>query len=374
VDGAKILVAHPVASNGPLELLSGYVRTKRAATIARTSIMNRYILRISLGALGAILAVSGVAAASLCAAPRPHLVTGATNVDAETFSFSYRSNDFPVVIFSGFAPQYSRSSANYCLRYEIENKGSRAIEKLYWPLANDLQLDYLKPRERPSILVTIPPGYQPMVAETMVYAFISEAKKTAAYQRLDKKGASYGVPNGQKTLLASNLETKWPQLEQVSRTSTTILLNEPRELPLIGSEFSNSGAEVSALSSAKWDGKSYTISMSIQQNDPKLIRAIQAPFAYALYKGVPEKYLVDAMAKGFGELPMIDNAFNFSRTYPGVVGVPPIPHLYVVQQPVILDQESGRTCFLAAAYSPTPVPEKSMACNLFERSMIKRDQ
>src|SRR5437763_343086 len=117
---------------------------------------------VFLGVALAIVALNGDAVAgTLCPNPRaglelPNQQPAPYNVDGQTIAFSYRSQSYPVDLYSGFAPRGS----SFCVRYEVENKGLNNIQKFYWPLAT-FEMDGLQQRQRQSIVMTKPPGKTP---------------------------------------------------------------------------------------------------------------------------------------------------------------------------------------------------------------------
>lgn len=321
-----------------------------------------------------LLVFSSLASAGvLCPVPKPGLKMGDPNVDAETLSFSFQSESFPIDIYSGYAAQNSGNNANFCIRYEVVNKGSHPVEKFYWPLAAGLQMDHLGPQERPSILVTTPPGRPPTIDETWLYAFLSGAKKSFAYQ----KHAFYqphstvmrfsdslapSLPNSPPIQLTSNALNQPIQLAQFSGASERLLVKEPTKFPIIGSQFTNSDTEVTATSEAQWNGKSYLISVSISRSNEKNVFKIQAPFTLALLKQPRQDALLMLVKEMKSvSLPLKDNSFAQTVALP--LETSPAA-LYVVKQPITFFGPNGRVCFLAAAYSPIPIPEGYADCGL----------
>jgi hypothetical protein len=168
---------------------------------------------------------------------------------------------------------------------------------------------------------------------------------------------------GFSDLLAERFSAFPLRLAQANVGGQRLILKGPLALPEIGAQFSGAGAEVSASSAAKWDGKAFTISMGIGRNDLKFANEISAPFVYALAKiGSPSQFLALAQELKNSALPMSNNAFEITRTLQSERAA---PELYVVQHPITFRRPNGRVCFLAAAYSLVPIPDKLLSCNLF---------
>ncbi len=298
----------------------------------------------------------------LCADPKPGLRTGAPNVDAETFAFSYNSTSYPVDIFSAFAASAHNSGSSYCIRYEAENKGSNSIHKFFWPLAG-FQVDTFEPKRRDSIVFSVPGSRAPTVEESWLYAFLSEGIKSYAYQKHSSILFESGIRFAQRGDLPILASVSGPRIAQVNVPLQRFEFKEPTELPEIGSQFSSGGAVVSASSSAKWDGKAYLITLSVDRNDAKLVSSVQAPFAYALPKIKSVSNLLPLLRElQNAELPLPANSYGATAFLP-TESRPPT--LYVVYQPVTFKRDDGRVCFLAAVYSPIPIPPETLSCRLF---------
>ncbi len=312
-----------------------------------------------------MVVVSGAFGSELCPKPRPNLKMGTPNVDAETFNFFYQSEQFPVDVYSGFASQYPGGGSNFCIRYEAENKGSNAIVNFYWPLANDFQQEKFEPKQRASIAVTVPPGQPPAVKDTWLYAFKSDKKKSRAYQtnlNLQRSPARFAELSTLRTNAAVLSDSPNPglRLVQNDKPSSAIKLTKPDKFPLIGAQYSGSGADVIATSRADWDGKVFKITMTISRNDEKMTGKVRAPFMLSMWKAVKPEAMI-AEFRGV-DVPFSNDAFEYTNRYTSVGS------LFVVRQPIILEQPTGRVCFLAASYSPTPINENYQKCDLFKLS------
>lgn len=199
---------------------------------------------------------------------------------------------------------------------------------------------------------------QPTLDETKLYAFASEEAKTRAYQITQPtKRSDAGRPSRSDSGL---------DIARVDKSNgvETIELKEPREFSDIGAQYSAPDFEVTAASTAKWDGKNYLISISITRSDAKYIQKIEAPIAYAIYKGFLSRR-PDIIAAVFPAIDglMTNNSFNaqFSEELNGP------GELYIVPQPVTFQTPRGRICFLADVYSPVVPPPSWSSCSLFNK-------
>jgi hypothetical protein len=310
--------------------------------------------------IGCIVFSLGTDVNAGCLRPGPGLKAGQQDVDTETVNFNYGGEAFGLDIFSGYAAQPTNRNV-FCLRYEVENTSHKPIEKLYWPMASGLQIDALQPKAKPSIAVTTPPGTPPVLGSTWVYAFLSEAVKTVAYQQ-NKQYVPYlrdkNLPTPGFGFNSVIVPARYAQSAEINAYE----LKEPREFPEIGSQFTDQKSEVVASSLADWNGKNYTLGVRITRSNVKDVKEVQAPFAYALIKSGSSSDLL-SLTREFKKsgipLPMEKDEFigRYSSSAKD-------SSIYVVQQPITVLGPSGKVCFLAAAYSPIPMPENLMTCSL----------
>jgi hypothetical protein len=292
------------------------------------------------------------------------------DVDGQATAFNYKSATFPLEIYSGFAPQNAGNNSNYCIRYEAQNTGSHLIEKFFWPLAT-LQLDTLEPGKRESIVLTKPPGSSPIVGESWVYGFLSSAVRTYAYQKTSSNQPIHGrqrfaqldspTDNVVRTSITPDRRTLLATVEDLSGRHT---FKDPETMPQIGAQYSGSGSdEVTAVSEAKWDGKRFAISFHVGRNNAESVKGLSAPFAYAMSKiDIASSLLTTFDLVKRLPLPLTDNSFESTLSLEPLTSPPTI---YIVDQPITYTRGNGRVCFLAAAYSPIPIPSNILGCNLF---------
>jgi hypothetical protein len=294
---------------------------------------------------------------SPCPDPKPGLARGDPGVDAESGALYYRSQTYTMNIYSAFAQPAPGPASNYCVRYEAENTSGNDISAFDWPLA-DLRMDTLPagPSNRQGLVKTLPAGKLPILDDTWVYAFKSAAAKMMAYQKpadhssLYKRSAITSIRYN-----ASNLIAYTPPQR--------VILKETGDLPPLSTAFYGSGIDLSANSSASWDSSKYFASMKVMVSKSSDVKRVKAPYMLALResKGEPEILLgvLSEYFKGnggyFSENDM--EALAFANKKPG-------DYLYVVMQPVTFERANGRVCFLAAAYSPIPIPSELLACKL----------
>jgi hypothetical protein len=336
---------------------------------------------LSLGSIGwATVAFSAAAATSPCNTPPPALQRGQHGVDAEALSFSFRSQAYPVAIYSSFAPQVNSNPSNFCIRYEAENTGTSPIEKFYWPLASEMEMDSFEPgpHERQSIVVTRPPGRQPHIEESWVFAFLSGAVSSFAYQQQHVLADPSKIPD----TAAQNFSGRAPhgillaaggplQVAQEAITGPGYVLEngnrytfkEKAGLPDVGVTFNGSGAEVIASTNADWDGRTLFITTTIERNDSKFASVVKAPVALALIKSSAASDIlpnVNEIERESAELPLSGNSFKATAKF-GTEGAP--PRLYILNQPISFQRPNGRVCFLAPTYSPIPLPTRLLSCD-----------
>jgi hypothetical protein len=139
-------------------------------------------------------------------------------------------------------------------------------------------------------------------------------------------------------------------------------LDTTKDFPVVGGQFNGPGAEVTAASAVQWTGTSYTISVSISRNKADLAENVRAPFASALLK----------IGSTYDIVPMINEMRNVPLTFDRDVfevrttlrAEPLIKAMYVIQQPIMFQRPNGKVCFTAPVYSPVPIPDKFLSCDL----------
>jgi hypothetical protein len=294
----------------------------------------------------------------------------ALTVNEESVSFSYRSKLYPLDIFSAFT-KGSSAASNICIRYEAVSKAQDTIEKFYWPLAG-IQMDMLSPNQRVSLANTKPPGRDPTIDETWIYAFLNAAVRTSAFQRRTE----YQPPNIVRIALSQDGDRKQKaeatkssmQLAALDTFEQRLQLKEPTKFFEVGSQFSSGEKdEISSTFEASWDGENTRIQMKLERSNEKTI--VFAPITYALAKASNSSdflaLILDFTRKAQPLLPLgKENSFEFSRKlspkdYAGSQA------LYVIEQPISLVTSNGKVCFSSPMYSPMPIPAEFLQCGLF---------
>jgi hypothetical protein len=291
-------------------------------------------------------------------------------VDEEAISFSYRSKIYPVDIFSAFT-KGSSAAFNYCIRYEVVSKAQDAIEKFYWPLSS-IQMDTVHPGDRVSLAVTKPPGRDPTIDETWIYAFLNSVVRTSAFQRraesrrLDTIRVALNTNNNRKEANDRGTEL-YMQLSAIDTVEQRLELKEPTKFSEVYSQFSRGEAdEISSTSEASWDGENSQIQIKLASSDEKTL--VFAPITYAFAKASNASDFLGLIREfTFKRQPLPldkDHNFEFSRkvspaNYAGSRA------LYVIEQPISLVTPSGGICFTSPMYSPIPVPAEFLQCRLF---------
>lgn len=273
-------------------------------------------------------------AAPLCPLPKIGLQAGQQNTHGEALSFSYQSTSYPVDLFSGYARR-SDATIDYCLRYEAINKGSNAVERFYWPLASNLEIKSLAPRARSSILVTAKSENPPGIAQTKVYAFAREQVSSRAYKADGQQVDASAAPPGRSA----------PAQDWIER----LALKESAKFPEIGTQYSDGSVEVTASSSANWDGKTLALAVSVSTNDGKLVANLRAPVAWAIIKGITDakEFVSAARSLARQPLPLTTNEFKYQPKINSAR-----PELFLIRSPIAFSGPGGRVCFVAATYSP----------------------
>ena len=294
----------------------------------------------------------------------------------EIVSFSYASKTYPVAIFSAFAKQNlpNVSNPNFCFRYEAENKAQDVIEKFYWPLAG-FQMDTVMPHQRPSIQITKPPGRDPAIEETWIYAFLNAASRTYAFQRRAESRSSMiqialkANDNGKNSVLEispiDESTVRYTQLATIDGVEQQLELKEPTTFPEVSSQFSSGDAdEVLSTSQASWSGENSEIQIKMGKSNEKTL--LFAPVTYALYKasniseflGLIRDFTAKRAPLPFGK----DNSFELrTKIWPASYDNSKI--LYVVEQPITLSTPNGNICFSSPVYSPIPIPAAFLQCS-----------
>jgi hypothetical protein len=132
------------------------------------------------------------------------------------------------------------------------------------------------------------------VDETWLFAFLSEAIKSHAFQR-------------KQSLIDEQIRlTSKAHFAQLG-PSLSVVLKEFEELPFIGGSFSIEEDEVAVTSSAKWDGKEIQFGLEVSGNSKDdRIKGIEAPFALAFDKARSTGDVVAAVVKAEGFIPLIE--------------------------------------------------------------------
>src|SRR5262249_36423019 len=203
----------------------------------------------------------------------------------------------------------------------------------------------------------------PTLKDTWLYAFRSAFFKSEAYQAFvsDLRPRFTMLGNAPATFpLNAPLDLARPV--QLTEQVQFPLSGDRRTFPNIGGKFTGSGAELIANSEAGWNGESYTISITIGRNNSDVATNITAPFAAALNKaGSVSDFLLLVQEMRNAPLSFRENVFDAKVTFKAEAKV---KALYVIEQPITFQRSDGRVCFKAPVYSPIPIPEKFLSCDL----------
>lgn len=102
--------------------------------------------------------------------------------------------------------------------------------------------------------------------------------------------------------------------------------------------------------------------MTIERSNSDIPSNIVAPFTSALFKAGSPSSLLELI----GEMRGVSISFNQNIIEGGtrMRADPIIKSLYVIEQPITFRRTDGRVCFMAPVYSPVPVPEQILSCDL----------
>ena len=279
-------------------------------------------------------------------------------VEAQSLSFQNVGNSYTLDVFSAYAPQSPRAGAPWCLRYEAANTSRHDIGLFSLPIA-PLQDDPLRAGSRDFVVVTRSSVNTPSVAETVVFAFKSNAMRTRAYQ---VKNALPGLISTRQYAEATsrrNIAEDPDHLIGTLRVAEHISVQEPTDLFVLGADFSGGGTTMSVASRASYDGKYYTIHLGIETEGP--VKQVRAPYFNMLQAAnLPDDLL------SFLQEPQ---SFSFPLKTRNVTKLfhrdtIPLNLLYIVDQPITLLRGDGSVaCIMAPAYSPAPIPPSTFSCN-----------
>jgi hypothetical protein len=306
------------------------------------------LVAVSLG-----LSVTSSIGGPVCPNPARNLQAQDASVEPQTVAFHHGGLRYTVDLFSAFAPQSSRAGAPWCIRYEAENTSSSDIEKFSLPVV-PMEDDPLRAGVRDSLVVTRSSLNPPAVAETVVYAFKSNAMRTRAYQadllptlKLTRRYAEVVSPQ----------RSDHQQRERL--TAEHILVKEPTDLFVLGGDFASGDMTMTVASSASYNGKEYVIRLGIEiEGGP--IKIVQAPSSMLRQAKDPDDLLSFLQQREAFNKPIEGRQVTrvFSST------ALPMNLLYVVDQPVSIVRADGdRICIMTPAYSPAPIPPSTFSCD-----------
>lgn len=287
-----------------------------------------------------------------CPKPPQPLSQVVQNVDRETATVSEMQAVAQLDIASAYAPEANSAGASWCIRYELTDDGPDKIPVSWWPLAG-FGLDPVPLHLPQSYATTIPPGPPPIVKSTDIYFFRSQTVHTRAYQ------AARAAPPAMGPVRLVAALSKPDQRTEVASWPYMVKMDGRSSLPAVGGEFTGSKADVGATSTLERDGSGYRFTIYVGRNNKDAVIAIYAPFAVALGKVSSPNELAKSIPE-FRSSPLLldDNSFRVTREFK-LEG----QSVFVVRQPVTLIRPTGRVCFLAAVYSPVPIPAEALSCN-----------
>jgi hypothetical protein len=214
--------------------------------------------------------------------------------------------------------------------------------------------DPLRASDRDSVVVTRSSINPPAVAETVLFAFKSNAARTRAYQA--DLLPTLNLTRRYADVVSSQISDQQQTLVSTER----ILVKEPADLFVLGADFAGAGTTMTVASRASYNGKEYVIRLSIEiEGGP--IKIVQAPYFSMLKEAKdPDDLLLFSPKREAFNAPIQDRLVT--RVFSGTAL--PMNLLYVVDQPVsLLRADGGRMCIMAPAYSPAPIPPSTFSCD-----------
>jgi hypothetical protein len=268
------------------------------------------------------------------------------------------TNKAQLEVASAYAAQRAGNGANWCIRYEVANKGPDAVPLLNWPLAG-LKFEDLTIADGPqSNVLTLQPGFAPTVKDTVPYGFKSQTIRTKAFQSADVSTKPSLI-----TLVASNDDAGSGSSSSLHRANQTFALEKGERLPEVGGEFNGAGADIGITSAVTRDNDVYHFTFQLGRNDSKSVQSVVAPLTLAFAK-LGNEVLgghLEAVIKGVGssELDLPNDTFDVRMD----LSVASVPRIYVVFQPITFRNiNKSKLCFLVPTYSPINIQENWLSC------------
>lgn len=294
-----------------------------------------------------------------CPEPAAPLSQVQTNVDREIPKpMTENTSKAQLEVASAYAPQKAGNGANWCVRYEVTNDGADAVPLFNWPLST-LKFEDLKPSYGPqSNVLTLQPGPDPVLKDTVLYGFKSQAVKTKAFQ-----SAEALIKPSLITLVASN-DNIGGGSSSTADAFPTLKKNGDR-LPEVGGEFTGGGADVGATSVVTRDNDQYHFTIQMGRNDSKVVQSVVAPLTLAFAKlGSDQVLKPSALSSVLKEVQSYE-ILGLGDTFTVNIDLPvaSVPRIYVVRQPISFKRsDKSGVCFLAPTYSPIDISENLMSC------------
>lgn len=300
-----------------------------------------------------------------CPEPSSPLSQIQVNVDREVPSPMTEDNKVAhLEVASAYAAQKAGNGVNWCVRYEVTNNGPDAVPLFYWRLMGQKlsNIDELTPSDGlQSVLLTLTPGRDPVVKETVLNGFKWQSINTKAYQ-----SAETPIKRSLITLVASGNGTGSPSSSSTNSFGQTFALEKDGRLPEVGGEFTGAGADIGAVSTVTRDNDVYHFNFQLGRNDGKSVQSVLAPLtlAFAKLQGdvVASNSPLESVLKDVesSELHLQKDVFDVRMDLP----VASVQHIYVVFQPITFKRpNNSRVCFLASTYSPINIPQNWLSCH-----------
>jgi hypothetical protein len=261
---------------------------------------------------------------------------------------------------SAYAPQMEGNGVNWCMAYEVTNKGPNAIPLFNWPLPG-LKFEDLNPGDGPQgYVLTAPPGPEPLIKDTDLYGFKAQGIKSRAFQAAE---ASIGPPL--ITLVASDGVVRDGTSSDAMVRRQAFELENGSRLPALGGRFTGSGAAIEAVSTVSRDHDMYHLNIQVGRNDNKAVQYVVAPITIAFAK-LGGKQLLEPSAlppilKDVQTYELLSDGNSFELTMD--LSALAAPKIYVIRQPISFIRENKtKVCVLVPTYSPVNIPENLLSC------------
>ncbi|QWW72056.1 hypothetical protein [Rhizobium sp. WYJ-E13] len=306
--------------------------------------------------------------------PAIGLQQGMVNTTSELQTFSADHFSYQMELASAFSARTANQSTTYCMLYEAENFSAKTgslpnngrVDIFYWDVV-DWSIEKLESGSsyRQSLYQTDDGKQVPSIQSTTVYAFKNSSFAVNAYKAAALKRS--------KSLISTLVALKANEIQTPSSPAdmeSVVAQGEPTalaEAPItpVGAVWASGDAELSVATVVHPNLPSGTIEILVEKGKGSQFKQVLIPYARALATA-KETSSIPALIGEFRNSP-IDFSGGDMTSYASVAEIDVKSmntSLYPIKQPVVLTLPTGgRTCFLAATFSPVPMPRELQTCN-----------